>query len=127
MRHSFAFSGLALLLLGAPLAAEDSLTRLYSHACVPSAEALERLNLEKSWLTLLPTESPRDGYMAIKILSDQILVQLRSGVICSLDPTDGTIQWRVPFFPPFSSPRPLFLPYDTHLFFYTFHIFFFVS
>jgi outer membrane protein assembly factor BamB len=101
MRKSLPFAGLALVLLGSPLAAQDSRTRLYSHPCIPSAGALERLNLEKSWLTLLPTESPRDGFIAIRILSDQILVQLRSGVICALDPADGSIQWRVHFGVPY--------------------------
>jgi outer membrane protein assembly factor BamB len=103
MRKYLPLSGLVLLLLGSPLAAQENLTRIYSHPRIPSAEVLERLNLEKSWLTLLPTESPRDGFMAIRILPDQILVQLRSGVICALDPSDGSIQWRVHFGTPYRS------------------------
>ena len=94
MRKYLPLSGLALMLLGSPLAAQDNRTRVYSHPRVPPAGVLERLNLEKSWLSLVPSESPRDGFMAIRILSDQILVQLRSGVISSVDPSDGSIQWR---------------------------------
>jgi outer membrane protein assembly factor BamB len=123
MRKYLPFSGLALLLLGTPLAAQDSRTRLYSHPCIPSAEVLERLNLEKSWLTLVPSEGRRDGFMAIRILSDQILVQLRSGVICSLDPSDGSIQWQVHFGTPYRSTIGFDLNDDTIFGYNSLHIF----
>jgi outer membrane protein assembly factor BamB len=123
MRTCFPALGLALVFLAAPLAAQDTGTRLFSRPCIPPAVALERLNLEKSWLTLMPTESPRDGYMAIRILPDQILVQLRSGVICSLDPVDGVIQWRVHFGVPYRSTIAFGLNDDTVFGYNSLHIF----
>jgi hypothetical protein len=123
MRKFMLFCGLALVWFGSSLRAEDSRTRMYSNPCIPPAGALERLNLEKSWLTLLPTESPRDGFMAIVILPDQILVQLRSGVICSLDPSDGIIQWRVHFGTPYRSTVAFGLNDDTVFGYNSLHIF----
>jgi outer membrane protein assembly factor BamB len=123
MRKSLPLYGLTLLFLASPLAAQERGTRIYSHPRIPPAEALERLNLEKSWLTMVPSESPRDGFMSIRILPDQILAQLRSGMICSLDPADGSIQWRVHFGTPYRSTIGFGLNDDTIFGYNSLHIF----
>ena len=53
-----------------------------------------RLHLKTAWRTYIPTDGRRDGLLSVQILSDQILVQTRSGMLVSLNPLDGSAQWR---------------------------------
>jgi outer membrane protein assembly factor BamB len=81
------------LLLGPVVDAQDR-ARWLTRPAVPSQAALDRLNLKLAWYTYVPTDGGRDGIFSVQVLNDQILVQTRSGIVVSLNPDDGTQQWR---------------------------------
>jgi len=70
--------------------------QLHTQATVPPREALDRLNLQISWSTNIPTDGRRDGLYSVQIFDDQILVQTRSGLVTAVRVDDGSIQWSVP-------------------------------
>jgi outer membrane protein assembly factor BamB len=61
---------------------------------VPTAEALARLNLVHGWTAHLPVDGERDGIATMQMFPGQILIQLRSGLVVSLDAETGQTQWR---------------------------------
>jgi outer membrane protein assembly factor BamB len=71
-------------------------SQLYTRPAVPSGEALDRLNLVKSWHTYVPTAGKRDGLLSVQVFDDQVLVQTRSGGVTAIRMEDGTIEWNVP-------------------------------
>jgi outer membrane protein assembly factor BamB len=68
---------------------------LYTQPSLLSREALERLNLKQAWRAFVPTEGRRDGFFSVRVLDDQILVQMRNGSVHALDARTGATQWRV--------------------------------
>jgi outer membrane protein assembly factor BamB len=77
------------------------MSRVYARPDVPPRAVLERLNLEAAWHTFVPAGGMRDGIFSIQVLPDQILVQMRSGMITVLNPEDGTVQWHGPVGEPY--------------------------
>ncbi len=75
--------------------------QLYTRPALPSAEALDRLNLKLAWRANVPTQGKRDGFFSIQVLDDQILVQTRSGTVSAIRAEDGTTQWSVPLGVPY--------------------------
>jgi outer membrane protein assembly factor BamB len=96
----------AVLVAAAVVVGQENLARLYSHPLTPPDEALERLHLKVAWRTYIPTDGRRDGLLSVQILSDQILVQTRSGVLVALNPADGSAQWRAAFGLPYRALAP---------------------
>jgi outer membrane protein assembly factor BamB len=82
-----------LLLLGPVLGAQDR-SRWLTRPALPSQAALDRLNLKLAWSSYVPTDGGRDGIYSVQVMGDQILVQMRSGILVALNPDDGTQQWR---------------------------------
>jgi outer membrane protein assembly factor BamB len=68
---------------------------LLTRAKEPEKEALERLNLEQGWSTVIPIAGRRDGILSIQCLGTQLFVQTRSGLIAALDAETGRTQWKV--------------------------------
>jgi outer membrane protein assembly factor BamB len=96
----------AVLVAAAVVAGQESLARLYTHPLTPPDEALERLHLKLAWRTFIPTDGRRDGLLSVQILSDQILVQTRSGMLVALNPSDGSAQWRAAIGLPYRALAP---------------------
>src|SRR5262249_33697888 len=60
---------------------------------VPTDEVLNKLNLKLGWRAYLPIDGTRDAIATMQVLDSQVLVQMRSGLIASLDPESGQTQW----------------------------------
>src|SRR5256885_14792322 len=67
-----------------PVAADER-SRLHTRPQVPSAEALERLNLVIGWQAYIPVENQKDGIYTVQVLEKELLIQTRSGLILNLD------------------------------------------
>jgi outer membrane protein assembly factor BamB len=74
---------------------------------VPPKEALDRLNLQAAWSTIVPTDGKRDHLFSVQVLDDQILVQTRSGLLTAIRVDDGSIQWSVPVGVPYRVTQPV--------------------
>ena len=96
----------AVLVAAAIVAGQENLARLYTHPLTPPDEALERLHLKLAWRSYIPTDGRRDGLLSVQILSDQILVQTRSGMLVALNPADGSAQWRAAIGLPYRALAP---------------------
>jgi outer membrane protein assembly factor BamB len=73
-------------------------SRRFSRPAIPPREVLDRLSLTLGWTVRLPTDGTRDGIGSLQILpgkvSDQILVQARSGMVQLMDAETGDLIWR---------------------------------
>ena len=85
---------LAFVLAALPLRAEER-ERLWSDPALPTAEALERLNLQMAWHRIVPMESKRDGFVSVQHTGRQMLIQTRGGIVALLNSETGKIVWRV--------------------------------
>ncbi len=74
-------------------ATAQDLSRLYSRPAVPPREVLDRLNLTLGWYAYVPTDGVRDRIFSIQLTGQDILVQMRSGAITSLEPETGRVRW----------------------------------
>ncbi len=81
--------------------------QIYTRPAVPPREALERLNLRMAWRIYVPVVGRRDGIRHVVILHDQVLVLTRYGVVLSLDPLTGEVDWRTFVGEPFGVTLPL--------------------
>jgi outer membrane protein assembly factor BamB len=87
--------------------------KVFSHPLVPSAEALDRLNLKMSWRIYLPVEDSRDGLATVQILGDRIFAQMRNGAVIAVNADTGQQLWRTRYGPPYKVAQPLGFNYDT--------------
>jgi outer membrane protein assembly factor BamB len=87
--------------------------KTYTHATVPTDEALKKLNLKLGWRTFLPVDGTRDGIATMQVLTTQLLIQMRSGLIVSLDPETGQTQWMARIGPTYRVSHPLAYNLDT--------------
>jgi outer membrane protein assembly factor BamB len=102
--------GLALCLLVPAvtcLSAADR-TALYTSPTPIPRETLDRLNLKQAWVAHIPMESKKDGIFGVQfpeadmirftrsgpVLTSQILVQTRSGLVVALNRSTGEIMWQ---------------------------------
>jgi hypothetical protein len=84
----------AALLLTAVLASAQDPARRYSQPAVPSDDTLQRLNLKLGWRTFIPMDGRRDSIFSIQGAGDLLLVQTRSGLICTVEADTGRIRWQ---------------------------------
>jgi outer membrane protein assembly factor BamB len=89
-----------------PVWAEDR-SRLHTAPEVPSAEALERLNLVVGWQSYIPIENRRDGIYTVQVLDKELLIQTRSGLITKIDAETGKVLWRTRVGTPYRQVREL--------------------
>src|SRR5258708_23043192 len=91
------------LLTATAVSAQNALGR-YSTPGVPPQQALDRLNLKLAWYTYLPIDGRRDGVSGMQLLGSQLVFELRSGALVSLNAATGALQWQtqvgVPYIPP---------------------------
>lgn len=66
----------------------------FSRPALPLPAALDRLNLQMAWYTYLPVDGKRDGPWSLQVSGNQVVVQLLSGMVVSLDATTGYTNWR---------------------------------
>ncbi|MCS7270546.1 MAG: hypothetical protein NZ703_05630, partial [Gemmataceae bacterium] len=83
-------------LLGVVLGTNEASARnaVAGRALLPSAEALDRLNLRQEWAIQLPIEVNRDRIMQVQTIDDQLFVQTRTGLLFAIDVHTGRIQWQ---------------------------------
>ena len=90
----FAMGLAAALLIGGVLSAQGP-ARLFTKPPVPTADALERLNLKLAWRSVLPLDGHQDGIASVQIpdrfqpAGALILVQTRAAMIMAVDARPG--------------------------------------
>jgi outer membrane protein assembly factor BamB len=94
------------LLAYVPVGAQTT-SRIYTRPEVPSPQVLDRLNLKLVWRNYVPAGGVRDGIYSAHVLDDQILVQMRSGMIAALNPETGAIEWSTTVGQPYRVTLPL--------------------
>lgn len=95
---------LGVMLLAVSAVAAQNPARQYTRPSVPPRELLDPLNLEKGWATYLPVDGFRDGVHSMQIHPDQLIIQMRSGMILALDAATGAPQWRTVVGLPYVAP-----------------------
>jgi outer membrane protein assembly factor BamB len=100
------FGAVATVLLALTTAQAQSV-RVYTRPTTPPREALDRLNLQVGWQTVLPTDGTRDGVFSFQMAGKQVLVQTRSGLVVALDRDSGATLWRARIGKPYESLQPL--------------------
>jgi outer membrane protein assembly factor BamB len=100
-------------LLAATIVSAEPPARTYTRPAIPTDEALKKLNLKVGWRTFLPVDGSRDGVATMQLLDTQLLIQMRSGVIVSLDPENGQTQWLARIGPTYRASQPLGHNIDT--------------
>jgi outer membrane protein assembly factor BamB len=60
----------------------------------PPREVLDRLNLHLAWRAYIPVDGDRDGLANVQVLSRDLLVQTRSGLVVLLNAETGETRWR---------------------------------
>jgi hypothetical protein len=83
-----------LVLLTATVVAAQRPRYLYTQPPLPSEQALDRLNLQMSWHTYIPMDGKHDAILDYQLHLRDILIQLRSGTMISLNAATGALQWR---------------------------------
>jgi len=88
-------------------------TRIYSHPLVPSATALNRLNLKLGWHTFLPVEGARDGLATVQAQGDRVYAQARNGAVVAVNAETGQQVWRTRSGPAYQVTQALGFNHDT--------------
>jgi outer membrane protein assembly factor BamB len=96
----------ALLLITTTLTAQNY-ARIHSRPLAPSAQALDRLNLELAWQRYVPTDGVRDGLFSVHILGDQVITQTHSGLVMALNAETGAELWRTQVGHAYRTSQPL--------------------
>jgi outer membrane protein assembly factor BamB len=89
-----AVAALGAAALFAAVASSEDPTRIYTQPALPSAEALDRLNLKMAWSANVPMDGRRDRFSSIQVDSGQLIIQTRSGLVTVLDGETGRYLWR---------------------------------
>jgi outer membrane protein assembly factor BamB len=101
----------SLLVVVAPLCAQDPIRRLYTTPLMLPQEALDRLRLKAAWTATVPTEGRRDGLYSVQVLprrgGQDLLVQTRSGAIAMFDGETGRMRWFTRVGTPYRVAQPL--------------------
>src|SRR6266481_3561945 len=82
-----------LALAPAIVQAQQPTTNVYSSPRVPDREDLNRLNLRLAYTLTLPMEGRKDGIKTMQLEYDQLIVQLRSGMLAVYDAETGVLRW----------------------------------
>ena len=89
----FATAALGGMLLMPVIAAAQRNVNLYTVARLPDQAMLDRLDLKANFSTTLPVDDLKDGLATIQLLDNQLVAQLRSGVVVVYSPETGALQW----------------------------------
>ncbi|MFL5340126.1 MAG: PQQ-binding-like beta-propeller repeat protein [Gemmataceae bacterium] len=68
-------------------------TNVLTQPRIPAREDLNRLNLRLAYAITLPMEGKKDAIATVQLEGDQLIAQLRSGLVAVYDAETGAIRW----------------------------------